>query len=276
MIVFVADFFVNEILGGGELNNEEFIQIAAQRLPVKKINSHNVTLNFLYEYRDANFVIANYINLRSDAKDYITNNLSYVIYEHDHKYLVNRNPALFEDFVAPKEALVNYDFCRRAKAVLCQSAFHSNIVRKNLNLSNIVNLGGNLWSKESLDAIEQYSNKEKKDVCSIMDSQISHKNTREAVLYCKHKNLEYELIGKNDYLTFLDKLSNNNKLVFFPKTPETLSRIVVEARMMGMSTITNKIIGATGEEWFSMKGKDLVDHMREKRTTITNTILNIF
>jgi len=109
-----------------------------------------------------------------------------------------------------------------------------------------------------------------------MDSPIPHKNTAKAIAYCKHKKMPYELIKSADYHTFLDKLGNNDKLVFFPETPETLSRIVVECRMMGMHTITNKTIGALGEEWFDLKGSNLIAVMKEKRKTITKMVLDCF
>ena len=84
----------------------------------------------------------------------------------------------------------------------------------------------------------------------------------------------YEIIQPAPYHEFLDSLSNNDKLVFFPKTPETLSRIVVEAKMMGMTTLTNKIVGAASEEWFSLKGDQLIEQMKEKRQSITQAVLN--
>ena len=68
-------------------------------------------------------------------------------------------------------------------------------------------------------------------------------------------------------------MGKNKTLLFFPKSPETLSRIVVEARMMGMSTKTTQNIGAVHEEWFSKKGKDLIDIMRKKRSEIPALVL---
>ena len=68
-------------------------------------------------------------------------------------------------------------------------------------------------------------------------------------------------------------MSKNKKLMFFPKTPETLSRICVEARMMNMSVVANKNVGASYEDWFSLKGVKLVDLMRRKKKTVTSDIL---
>tara|TARA_R110000824_G_scaffold153926_18_gene325789 strand:+ start:341 stop:1192 length:852 start_codon:yes stop_codon:yes gene_type:complete len=273
-IVFIADFFVDEMLGGGELNNEEFIKISAEKgYKLSKINSHLVNLDWLRNNEEHNYIISNFVGLRPDCKEYITKNLNYVIYEHDHKYLLTRNPAIYENFIAPKEHIINRDFYQRARAVLCQSKFHKDIIEKNLNFNNIMNLGGNIWSLEALQKMREYTSKDKRHKCSIMNSEIPHKNTIGAKIYCARKRKEYELIPALKYYDFLNRISNNDTLVFFPKTPETLSRIAVEARMMGMKVLTNNLVGATSEEWFKLKGFDLIDMMTNKREEIFNKTL---
>ena len=73
---------------------------------------------------------------------------------------------------------------------------------------------------------------------------------------------------------FIKDLGQYKTLVFFPQTPETLSRIVVEARMMGMSTKTTNNVGAIHEDWFEKKGLDLINYLRyNKKKEIINTIL---
>ena len=114
----------------------------------------------------------------------------YIIYEHDHKYLTTRNPSVFPNFKAPKEAIINYEFYKEAIAVLCQSNFHKEIVEKNLELENIISVGGNLWSTESLNLMEEISQKEKNKACSVLKSNIGHKNTLEALRFCQVKNLK--------------------------------------------------------------------------------------
>ena len=271
-VAFIADFFAEHILGGGEINNEEVINIlnTSDRL-VTKHQSHLVTADFINSNLNCFFIVGNFINLPPSAKEALID-AQYLIYEHDHKYLINRNPALYENFCAPREEIVNYNFYKRAKAVLCQSSFHKEIVEKNLKLDNIVSLGGNLWSTEHLDLMETLAKTKKLNKYSIMQSSIPHKNTAAAVRYCKLKNLEYELIPSLPYIKFLERLGANANMIFFPQTPETLSRIVVEARMMGMGALTNNLIGATKEEWFKLKGLDLIDVMRAKRSAIAKTV----
>jgi len=130
--VFVADFFANQILGGGELNNEELVKIfKSHGHEVTKINSHMVTTSFINRNKKKKFIIGNFINLRKECIETLYDK-QYIIYEHDHKYLTTRNPSVFPNFKAPKEAIINYEFYKEAIAVLCQSNFHKEIVEKNI------------------------------------------------------------------------------------------------------------------------------------------------
>jgi len=279
-IVFIADFFVDEVPGGGELNNEEFISLLNKTKnyynEIVKIKSSDASVGFLHEHKDLKFIVSNFVNLSPESKEFIESNCEYVIYEHDHKYLVNRNPARYKNFQAPPEAIVNREFYKNAKAVLCQSNFHREVVEKNLNLENIISLGGNLWDIPTLEKMEEFASKEKKQNCSIMKSPISHKNTIGAVNYCVKNSIPFELVEPCSYYEFLDRISNNDTFAFFPQTPETLSRVVVEARMMDMKVITNSLVGASKEPWFDLRGKELIEKMRDKRKEILNTVMEVF
>ena len=198
--------------------------------------------------------MANFANLADAAKDALQFK-KYIIYEHDHKYLKSRNPATYPDFLAPQKEIVNKQFYQNAVATLCQSNFHRDIVYKNLRMKNILSLGGNLWSQHHLSLFSEMCSVEKSDKCSIMQSHIPHKNTIDAIRYCNIKNISYDLIPSLPYEKFLRRLGSNKSLVFFPKTPETLSRIAVEARMMNMKVITNGLVGASKEDWSCLENE---------------------
>ena len=273
-IVFISDFFVEQIIGGGELNDDELIKILISKgREVEKIQSHLVTQEFLNNNKDSFFVISNFCNLSYDCRELITYDFNYLIYEHDHKYLESRNPINYDDFKAPCTKIRNYFFYKNAKKIFCQSNFHKGIIFKNLDFDNIISVSGNLWSTEVLDKLEEHSKKVKSDKVSVLDSHIEHKNTFKTVLFCKKKGLKHELVKDNNYEKFLDKMSNNSKLAFFPGSPETLSRVVCEARMMGMGIMINNLVGASHESWFNLKGVDLINYMRERRDIIPSLIL---
>jgi len=275
-IAFLADFFVEDGLnGGGELNNDELIKLLISKgNDVKKYHTYGLTIENLPD-KETKIIVGNFIGLAREVKDYITQNYSYIIYEHDHKYLKTRDPSPFKNYKAPEDQVINKEFYRNAKAIICQSRLHMKVVDRNLNLDNIVSVSGNLWSEELLDYLEEISTsqEDKEDVCSIMYSSIPNKNIEDSILYCRVNNLESEKIMPCSHKEFLTKINKNKTLVFFPKTLETLSRIVVEARMLNCRVATNKNIGATSEEWFRLKGKPLIDKMREKRLQIPEIVL---
>jgi hypothetical protein len=275
-VFYISDFFFDQVLGGGELNDSELLKILNNKgYQVKKKNCHLVDISLLKENNDCLFIISNFINLSQECKSFFIKNIDYIIYEHDHKYLKRRNPALFKGFLAPKDEIVNLDFYKSAKKIFCQSSFHKSIVFKNTNLDNLESLSGNLWPIETLEFIRKLSKEDKQDKCSIMNSTTPHKNTHGGIKYANKKNLNYELIQSNNYYEFLTKLSKNKAFVFLPKTPETLSRVLVEARMLGCKVITNDLVGASKEEWFSLKGDQLIDFMKNKREEIYSKIAGV-
>ena len=274
-IAFVADVFADEIPGGGEVNNDELIKLLSADYRMLKVKSRNldpVAIEYgLVDY----YIISNFIQLGQRCRNALIEGARYIIYEHDHKYVKNRNPAAYENYLAPKSEIVNYDFYKNAAAVFCQSDFHAGIVRKNLELDNIHSVGGNLWSEDTLMLMKTIAQSEKKDVCSIVQTDNWHKNTVGAVRYCNAKGLPHELIGYSEIGQFLTKLGTNKRLVFFPQTPETLSRSVVAARMMGMAVLTNQNVGATKEPWFNLKGEPLVELMQNKRVEIPEFVKKV-
>jgi hypothetical protein len=274
--LFIADVFADEISGGGELNNEEVIKLLSKNGDlVHKLKSNQVTVNLLENYKNhgAKFIIGNFIGLGENEKSYLQNNCDYVIYEHDHKYLKNRNPAQYPNYKAPESEIINLSFYKNAKSVLCQSRLHKHIIEKNIPIKNVFNIGGNLWSDEAFNLLEEMSSANKTDYFAVMDSNNWHKNTQEAVEFCKKNNYPHVLISDPDYHSFLRQLGSHKVLVFLPKTPETLSRIAVEALMMNVNVATNQNLGAASEEWFhSLRGKDLINLMKEKRELVFKII----
>mgnify|MGYP001365429714 CR=1 FL=1 len=271
-ITYISDFYVSEVAGGGEYNDDVLIR------ELDKIG-HDVELHKsqsvrILDINNAEFIIISNFCLLPDVIIKQILDKKYIIYEHDHKYLLNRNPAKYKDYLAPKAEIINRQFYKNAVAVLCQSKFHADIVKANLELDNIVSLGGNLWSDQCYRLFEKMCVAPKNNIHAVLNSPIKHKGTKKAIHYCELSNISYNLVADKDPLKFLEKLSAHDTFVFLPETPETLSRVVVEARMMGMSTKTTKNIGAIHEEWFSKKGLDLINYMRYiKQEEIINIVL---
>ena len=115
-IIFIADFFSYQVNGGAELNDHEFINFLIKKnYEVESINSSICDIKYIESNRSNFFVISNFVLLHASCLEYLEKNCNYVIYEHDHKYLKNRNPAIFTNFEAPKNEITNYNFYKNAK-----------------------------------------------------------------------------------------------------------------------------------------------------------------
>ena len=279
-ILLISDFFYSDLLygGGAEYNDKILIELLKKNVDeVNHVRSVEVDEEFISKLdKDTKIIVSNFINLSEQSKDYIERNHSYIIYEHDHKYLKRRIPSLFYNLKAPKSEIMNYSFYKGAKAVFAQSSFHKKIIEMNIDIENIINLSGNLWSLEDFKKIKSNLNNEKKDKYSILDSHFPGKGTQEAIEYCNKNDLEYELVKDENYYNFLKKISKNKTLIFLPKIPETLSRICIEARMMGCNVTTNGYVGAKYEEWFSNSPSDIIKEMESVREKILENTLRLF
>jgi len=276
-ILYISDFLYADIPnpamgyvnGGAEGNDFVLLQKLAERgHSVSKKRSSDIMMSDLTRGRV--YIISNFWALNQKYKDYISKNLDYIIYEHDHKYISTRNPADFKEFKADKGNIINEDFYQNANLVCVQSTLHKEIMERNISEVNIHVVGGNFWSEEHIESMLNNSTAQKNDVYSIMYSDIPHKNFHKTLEWCKRMGYQYEVIPTLPYKEFLKALSKNKYLIFNPLTPETLSRIVVEAKIMGCMVLGNKEkIGAFSEDWIGLRGEALAEVMRQKmRMTI--------
>jgi hypothetical protein len=109
-------------------------------------------------------------------------------------------------------------------------------------------------------------NQTKSTKYAIYDTNNFIKNTNGNVQYCQENNLEYELVPNMEVRhRFLEHLSRNKGLVFYPIARETFCRLVVEAKCMEMEVITSKNYGASKEGWFeALSGKELIEFLRDQ------------
>tara|TARA_R100001443_G_scaffold24745_4_gene37395 strand:+ start:42913 stop:44538 length:1626 start_codon:yes stop_codon:yes gene_type:complete len=271
-VVFIADFYANEIAGGGELVNEVLINGLKDRgFKVRSLKSQEVTEDYIKQSDDF-FIIANFIGLNAACLSALYEK-DYVIFEHDHKYLKTRDPSPFPNYLATEDQIINKEFYKRAKAVFCQSKIHSEVVNKNLLINNVVNLGCSMWSDNHVRVLRENLNKDKKRDKAIIASTNAVKGTRQAEAFCKKLNNPYELIQPCSFEDLIPQLAEFKSLVFFSQVLETFCRLAVEARILGCKLVTNGNNGCTSEEWFGkLEGEELLNFVESKRDEIVDTV----
>jgi hypothetical protein len=262
-VVFISDFYRNQILGGAESNDDNLISYLRTICSVECFKSTEVRISDLVAAK--NIIVSNFVLLPEEVKDYMIANKKYIIYEHDHKYVKTRDPSKYVNFLAPKGDLINVAFYTNADCVVVLSQICKDVLLKNIPETNVHSIGCSLWSIEKLNYIASLIENPKKGFC-IMKSDNPTKNYINTIKFCEEKGIEPSHISNTSHAEFLSVMSRHRTLIFLPTVLETFSRICVEAKMIGLSTLTNKTnIGFYSEPYSSMRGLDLIFKIKEKQ-----------
>jgi hypothetical protein len=183
-----------------------------------------------------------------------------------------------DNHIVNSNNLINVDFFNSAFKVICLTDWHQQQLGDNLNCK-LDNIHGSMFSMEDLDTIDRIRNSVRKvDKCAVFaDKDVvtledgtqynngqNIKNKNGNVAYCRDNGIPHRLIPRiNNRENFLKALGSHTSFCFFPLIPETCSRILVEARMLGLKVHTNDNSGAVHESWFELEGQELTDYFRE-------------
>lgn len=267
-IIAISDFFVDELLGGAELHDDVvFSFLESKKALLTKKKSDQITVEYLKNNQNSIFFISNFSNLSFESLLFLMKKCEYIIYEHDYKFLKGRNPIFFKNFKAPKAEIINLNFYKNAKKIICLSELQKNIFQENLNLNNIVTINCSMWNNEDFELMFEYSETEKKNgVYAIINSDNPIKKTRSAVEFCQKNDLKYELIKSKNYRKFLQMLSQYEGLVFMTGHPEPTPRVAIESKCLGLKFISQKkLIGVAHENYFHLNGKELIEKVKNLR-----------
>ena len=261
-VIFVADFFKKDLLGGGESNDNVLINHLLSngyKVDCKRcteITSRDFGKNKL-------FIISNFVSLTEDNKQNLKNE-NYIIYEHDHKYVKTRDPSKYKNFLATEKNIVNSSFYHNAYAVVVLSKICKEVIEKNLNIENVYNIGCSLWSEEKFNYLSTLTSAKKKNKFVVLNSSNPTKNTNEAINFCKKNNIDFDLLDPCDERKLLQELSKYQGLVFLPSVLETFSRISAEAKMLNCKLLTKpKLLGfASEKDIFTLNGEKLIEQLK--------------
>ena len=89
-VIFVSDFFAEDLIGGAELTSEALIE--ASPFKIHKLHSANVNIDILQAYADKYWIFGNYAHMDLNLIPSVISNLQYSILEYDYKYCRYRSP----------------------------------------------------------------------------------------------------------------------------------------------------------------------------------------
>jgi|5B_taG_2_1085324.scaffolds.fasta_scaffold00479_4 hypothetical protein len=258
---FVSDLFKEQYSGGAELTTEVLINEAPKNFTVSKINSNQISKQYLENNNNKHYIVCNFSNLSDVCKIYMAKNISYSIVEYDYKLCKYRSlkkhqvvtgkqcDCLDEDNIFGKISKIFYSYADKI--------WFMSDGQKNIFLSKIQTLKeercetlSSMFEKGDLRFINNIKANEKNDKYLILDSTSWIKGTQECIKYAKNNNIPFETVKNLPYHEMLIKLSLSKGLIFMPLDYDTCPRIVIEAKMLGCNLIINENVQHKNESWF--------------------------
>ena len=259
-IIFVADLFAEEYVGGAELTTEALIQKTKEKFEIKKIKCSQITDEFISKNINNKFIICNFSSLTDKSKLLICKNLNYEIIEYDYKFCKYRSIEKHQrienkpcDCSSKKESRINLAFYGYANKIWFMSGKQQEIFLENVKTIKEDRCGvlSSIFSDGDIRFMNSIKENEKNNKFLILRSQSWIKGTKEAEDFARQTNLDYELISGLPYHEMLIKLSTSKGLIFKPLGGDTCPRIVIEAKLLGCELILNENVQHKNEEWFS-------------------------
>lgn len=276
-IIFMSDFFVEDVFGGAEIVDKEIIEgLKSEGYQVTKFKCGDITPQILGDIYKSQFsiVISNFITLNTQAMEFLASKCQYSIIEHDHKYVQSRDVTNFKDCLVPPHMVINRKFYANAKNVFCQAKSHAKLVSKNLDIETI-NLSTSIWSDADLDIMEKHYSKPKNGKTMILGSNTPYKNTKLAQSVCEANNIDYDTVGPLPFPELMSKMAEYSEVLFLPAFQESFNRFIVEAKMLGCKVKTNNRNGATSEPWFKdLSGIELINFIRSSKKDFISKLIS--
>jgi len=262
-VLFTTDFWKEDGVGGAESNDDNLLRYLSEYYELTGCNTFYLTEKII---DDADFIIvSNFIHLPSELKEHIQKTKPYIIYEHDHKYVRNRDPSVYVDFMVPPDQKINESFYINARRVFVLSKICKEVLEKNIPEANVYSIGCSLWSDETFDYIEELLNEEKTNDLCILKSENPIKNYYKSLVYCEENNIVPLELKEPDYRKFLKKMASCKRFLFIPGVLETFSRVSAEAKMLNLELLTSpKKLGLYSEDISSLSGLDLIEQLRTR------------
>jgi len=264
-IIFVADVFVEDYVGGAELTSDAIIQESP--FVVQKLHSKDVNLATLQQGINKFWIFGNFAQLNPELIPSIVANLKYSVLEYDYKYCKFRSP---EKHVAAEgtcdcESKINgklvsaFYFGSQALWWMSeqQKNKYTNLFPFLLEKDNVVL--SSVFSKETLGKLRhlrEQSNPKKGWI--VLGSTSWVKGFENAKKWCEDNHKEYEVVWNLSYDEVLAKLSTSEGFVYLPAGADTCPRMVIEAKLLGCELHMNDHVQHAKEEWFNTDDLDSI------------------
>jgi len=259
-IIFVSDFFSEDLVGGAELTTGALIE--SSPFKVSKFRSKDLTVEDLVKNQSAHWIFGNWTQINFQLIPLIIANLNYSILEYDYKFCNYRSP---DKHRVAENTECNCDqtdwgkfvaaFFLGAKTIWWMSEKQQEIYfdrfpdLQKMNRSSVLS---SVFSESFWIQVQNLTqNPKERNGWAVLSSSSWIKGTEDALKWCEDNGKKVNLIENLSPEKTLELLSRSEGLVYLPKGGDTCPRIVIEAKLLGCELHLNDNVQHKDEEWFN-------------------------
>lgn len=266
MIVFIADEFSDNYIGGAELSIQAHIDTCPHKY--RKIKSSELRLK---DIRDDDFLIfGNFFKLNRELLSQLSG-YPYVVEECDYKYCVYRSSHLHSLMKGKCDCPQGYskpviDFFLGAKHIFWKSEKQrAEYIRLFPELKDKPSdtMGG-VYTDAQLDFIVSLKDAPQEDKYYILKSGSWIKGYREALGYCIKNGLRYTEISGLPFEDSLREMARCKGIVYLPNGYDVSCRMITEMKLLGREIITNNNVQHMTEDWFNSGEEGMLEFLRSR------------
>ena len=262
-IVFVADLFVEDYVGGAELTSEALISECP--LKIEKIKSQDVTMEILRQGVQKYWIFGNFAALNPQLIPSIVANLQYSVLEYDYKYCRYRSPEKHQSISgSPCDCHTQVNgklisaFYHGANSTWwmseAQKSWYHNLFPFLTEKTSVVL--SSVFSKDTLGRIKLLrsglkTSGEPRKGWVVLGSDSWIKGFDTAKQWCDSNGFESDILWNVPYETTLARMAAAEGFVYLPKGKDTCPRMVIEAKLLGCKLHLNDNVQHKDEEWFA-------------------------
>ncbi len=254
-VVFVADLFANQFIGGAELTTEALIE--ACPFESIKVNAKDVTIETLQSYQDCFWVFGNFSQLNMELIPSIVGNIKYSVLEYDYKFCKYRSIEKHKHETTHKcdcheqhlGKMVSAFYYGASKVFWMSGKQEDRYIERFPFLEGKGRVLGSVFSKDDLQMLQFLKTDTDKagGPTLIQDSESWIKGTQEAVDFCNESGLKYEKFAGLSRIALLNKMATASAFCFLPRAGNTCPRVFFKVKILGGPTFP-KIKGRWGGE----------------------------
>lgn len=269
-VVFVADLFVGQYVGGAELTTEALIESCP--FEYVKINSKDVTIQTLQEYQECFWVFGNFTQLNFQLIPSIAANIRYVALEYDYKFCKYRSiekhlhetEETCECHESQLGKLVSAFFYAAEKIFWMSSEQEQRYIERFPFLELKGRVLGSVFDKADIKRLEFLKGGTNNGEWLIQQSDSWIKGTEDAIDWCKNNEKDYELFSNLTRTQLLNKMFDAEGFCFLPRGGDTCPRVVIEAKILGCELKLNDNVQMAKEAWFELGTPDsMLVHLKD-------------